>query len=462
MVLFENQDQVASGGYHRYSRALAGGVFIGLSLVGLGWFYFDIVLVILGYATFTLILLWFLHRNSSIIREKMETSLRDMLNLVTGVGFFVTFGYLVWDFIFWDEPGVIVAIVTLILSRQMMTRITGLVTDLTALYQQKAKLDALFFHGKVLLNDMPQKERSVWSLMQPDARQEWINALLKEFVNNTEEYLSCEWHQTGQANVVALKVENSSGLYLVKLFAQNRSSFALHEATLMSEKVPGLPSARFLGTTQIQKFQCLLYELPIGQSPESSQVLEQVQPLRRQLMAAEPPSQLCHRYRRSRPMLWQRLNIELLSHLYLAVTNTDQQAMLDWLIENLNSLKNVLQSLPLVLHQPDFSQDAIWITEKGFPLALNWGQWSLEPLGAGWPEATKGLKKLGPAILEVAKIRVALNGVIIQQAELSALAFALERECNRQRYLQALTLIPELVERMEASKESIIFEMGDE
>lgn len=462
MVLFENQDQVAAGGYQRYSRAFASGVFIFFSLCGLGFFYPEVVLVILLYAVLTFFLVWFLQANSSIIREKLETQLRDVLNIVSGTGFFVAFGYLILDFIFWEMPGVTIAIVTLILSRQIMARATGLILDLSALYQQRVKLDALFFHGKVLMADSNQHDRSIWPLVQPNTRDKWINALLNELASCNEMQAVSKWHQTGQANVAALKIEAGSCHYLVKLFEQNRSSLALHEATLMGESVPGLPAPYLVGATEIQKFHSLLYELPQGHSPQTNEVQPLIQPLRRQLMSAEPPSQLCHRFRRSRPMLWQRLNIELLNHLRLAVINTEQQAVMDWLLENLNSLKSILQSLPLVLHQPDFSQDAIWVTEKGSPMLLNWGQWSLEPLGAGWPEAPKGLKQLEPALIEAAKNRPALSRVTIKEAELSALAFALERECNRQRYVQALRLIPELVERMKASDKFIAFETGDE
>ncbi|MBB3192205.1 hypothetical protein [Halomonas cerina] len=454
MVLFENQDQVAAGGYQRYSRALAGGVFIGLSLSGLGWFYPEVTLVIMGYAVLAFLVLWFLHRHSPTVRERLETKLSNLLNIVAGVGFFVAFGYLVSDFILGQAPGVIIAIVTLILSRQMMTRATGLVADLAALRQQRVKLDALFFHGKVLLSDTVQHERSIWPLLQPHVRDSWIRAVLEELADDVEEGVVCQWHQTGQPNVAALRVETDSRRYLVKVFEKNRSSLALHEATLMGESVTGLPAPRFVGATQVQKFHCLLYELPAGRPPELGEVKPQVQFLRRQLLGIDPPSPLCHRYQRSRPMLWQRLNAGLLERLHMAVTSDEQRVELDSLVENLSRLGAMLQALPLVIHQPGLSQDTLWVTDEASPMALDWGRWSLEPLGAGWPEGAKGLAYLESAIAETAETRPALHRVAIEEAELSALAFALERECNRQRYVQALELVPALVERLAENKSS--------
>ncbi|MDR5860828.1 hypothetical protein FZZ93_15210 [Halomonas eurihalina] len=445
MILFENQDQVAAGGYQRYSRALAGGVFIGLAMCGLGWFYPEVAMVIIGYIVVVLLLLSVLHRYNATVREKLETKLRDLLNVVGGIGFFVAFAFLVLDFIVFDPPGVIVAIVTLILSRQIMTRATGLVADLAALNQQRVKLDALFFHGKVLLSSPVQHERTIWPLLQPSARQQWVRAVLEEFSDDDVTDIDCEWLQTGQTNLAALRAITGSRCFLVKFFEKNRSSHALHEATLMGERVSCLPAPRFVGATQVQKFHCLLYELPAGHSAQPAEVKLQVQSVRSELLAIEPPSQLCHRYQRSRPMLWQRLNVDLLERMYMATTSDEQRAMLDSLMENLARLGNKLQVLPLVLHQPDLSQDSLWVTDDATALALNWGRWSLEPLGAGWPEGVGGLQQLASAIIKASESRPALREVAIEDAELSALAFALERECNRQRYVQALELLPRLM-----------------
>ncbi len=452
MVLFENQDQVAAGGYQRYSRALASGVFIVFSLCGLGWFYPEVSLMMVGYAVFTFLVLWLLHRHSSTMHERLDTQLREVLNVVAGVGFFVTFGYLVSDFILWRPPGVIVAIVTLILSRQIMTRSTGLVADLAALHQQGVKLDALFFHGKVLLSHTVQPERSMWPLLQPLARQHWIRAVMEELVGKIEGNVICKWHQTGQTNVAALKVETGTRCYLVKLFEKNRSSLALHEATLMGESIPGLPAPCFVGATQVQKFHCLLYEVPKMRPLELPEVKPYAKSLLHHLLTVEPPPQLCHRYQRSRPMLWQRFNIELLERLRIAANTDEEQASLVFLLDNLARMNAILKGLPMVIYQPDLSQDAIRVVDEITPLSLNWGRWSLEPLGAGWPVVEASLSQLETAIVKASESRPALHRVATKHAELSALAFALVRECNSQRYVQALEILPALMDRLTESR----------
>ncbi|WP_287123971.1 hypothetical protein [Chromohalobacter sp.] len=453
MILFENQDQVAASAYQRYSRALAGGVFITLALLGLGYFYFDVVLVLLSYVLIVFLMLWVAYEKSSVIRERLDSKLRNFLNVAGGIGFFVSFGYLVSDFIFWSPPGFIVAIVTLILSRQVMARIVGGVVDLAALRQQSVKLDALFFHGKALVSQSDRQDRTMWPLLHKQARNQWVSVVLGEFLGQNVEYVTCFWHQLGQANVAGLNVFCNGHIYLIKLFEVNRSSLALHEATLMGEGMKNIPSPRFVGVTKVQKFHCVVYAIPSGHKPEAREFKPLALSLRTQLLAVETPESTCHRYKRSRPMLWQRLDASLIERLGVAITCTDQQVVLNSFLNALPSLSKILQGLPLVLHQPDLARDMVWVSDDDTPLMLNWGRWSLEPVGAGWPEGEAGLSQLCLAIREASETRPALRLVEPKDAELAALAFALERECSRQRYVQALELMPLLLERLNSCKE---------
>ncbi|UYG06025.1 hypothetical protein [Halomonas sp. M4R1S46] len=454
MVLFENQDELAASSYHRYSRALASGVFIALAMLGLAWFYPYMALVMAGYAAIVLLVLGGIHAISPAFRERLELRLVPTLNLVGGVGFFVAFGYLVADFIFWNPPGVIIAIVSLLLSRQLMNRATGMIGDLSSLRRQRAKLDALFFHGKVLLPQNARPEKTLWPLLQPHARLEWVRLVLDELVATASEPPVCYWRQSGVPNVAGLDVQYGGKRYLVKLFDANRSSLALHEATLMGESLKDLPAPAWVGTTQVQKFHCLVYELPEGGAPEPREVKSLVEKMRTEMMAISPSPGILHRYQRSRPMLWQRLDASVLERLSIAVSSSKQQRDLESLLDHLPRLYSVLQSLPVVLFNPELNQDTIWVPARGTrPLMLSWGRWSLEPLGAGWPERPELLECLPEALLDAANLRSSLAKVAPAHAQLASLTFALERECNKQRYVQALELLPPILERLETINE---------
>lgn len=453
MVLFENQESLAASSYQRYSRALAGGVFIGLALLGLGWFYPEMSLIMLGYFLFILLLLWQGARYSKGIRERLESRLSPLMNVTATAGFFVAFGYLVVDFVFFTPPGVIVALVSFLLIRQAMQRAAGMIADLALLYRQKPRLNALFFHGQVFQPLQADPKKNLWPLVMSEARQVWVAEVLNVVAGEESGSLESCWHQLGNANVVGLRVSRGERQFLLKLYESNRSSLALHEADLMTELPKALPCLQWVGTLPVDKFHCLVYQLEPGQRPEVSQVNPLAQQLRGALLAASPKPEVAQRYMRSKAMLWQRLDQEMLERLQLAATSADQQHNLAVLLAQLPIFQQLLAALPLTVFNAELNQDTIWLPtveegQTGEPILLNWGMWALEPTGAGWPEAESFLSKLDDALSAGATKRPELANIKVEQAELAALAFALERECNRQRYNQALELIPRILDRM--------------
>lgn len=447
MALFENQDELARVAYSRFSRALAGGIFIALALTGLGYFYPIMALVLLGYTLLALALVWLLYRLSEGFRQKLENNLASVLAVAAGLGFFVAFGYLVADFILWVPPSVIIGIVALLLSRQVMQRMGGMVGDLVSLRRQQIKLDALFFHGRVLLPMLAHYKSEYLNLLAPSSRRDWVSALMREFTSWQCGELDIRWQQTGVANVAALLVEAQEGRFLIKLYDPSRRTLALHESTLASEALPGLPALPLLGVTQVEGVHSLLYVLPEGSFVGMLASKRMRIPLIASLMHAQPSEALIKRYKRSRPFLWQRLRAPLLLRLEVAIVDAEQQ-QLDRLLAVLPQLIGVLQRLPLWIFTPDTGFPNIYQCEESGPMLLNWGRWSMEPLGAGWPvvllDDLAGI--LGPA----KAVRQELAGVDVRQIELAALCAALETSCNTQRYSDAIALLPAVLERLDA------------
>lgn len=448
MVLFENQHGLAASSYQRYSRALAGGVFISLALLGLGWFYPMMALVMLGYFLFVLLLLWQGARYRVGFRNRLDNELGPLMGVLGTVGFFVAFGFLVFDFIFFTPPGMIVALVSFLLIRQAMQRAAGMIGDLASLYRQKFKLNALFFHGQVFKPLQIESKKSVWPLVVPEARASWVSEVLAALVGDESEKFECYWHQLGSANVAGLRVVGVEQQLLFRLYPRHRSSWALHEAGLMIDQPGALPAPSWVGNTHVEKFPCLVYRLESGRSPSGRQVKRLTMRIHSSLLSVGIQQDKLSRYKRSKAMLWQRLEVSVLERLRVACDTPEQQRALLCLMSKLPLLQKGLAALPVAVHNPETTQYSIWILDDGRPILLDWGRWTLEPVGAGWPETEQTLSMLGEALTEGAAKRAELAEVRVEQAELAALAFALERECNRQRYNQALELIPRILKRL--------------
>src|SRR5690606_31381473 len=157
------------------------------------------------------------------------------------------------------------------------------------------------------------------------------------------------------------------------------------------------------------------------------------------LWGVRRPKGLVGRYCRSRPGVWQRLRLPLLQRMQVAVSAPEQQQQLDALAECFDSIIKQLTDLPLVLSNKSMAANQVLQTEQGDPVLLNWGQWALEPMGAGFPYAHR----------KISDVLIA-SGDSIQVDEsrirLAALMSALELACNGQRYLDALALLPDVLE----------------
>ncbi|QHC50282.1 hypothetical protein EKK97_12780 [Billgrantia tianxiuensis] len=269
LSLFENQDQVAANGYQKYSSALAGLVFVFLSLSGISFFYSSMSLVLLAYPVSAFLLVLVLSRYVSAFNDYLEANLSAFVGLISNVGFFVAFAFLIVEFVIWTPPSFIVVIVSLLLSRQVFSRVTGFVNSIYGLSKQRQKLDALFFHGKQLIpSSVSSKQNNIWSYLSPEVRDGWLPPLLSDVKNSplSANCISVKWLESGQQNIphLLVSVDGDERKFLIKLYEKNRTALARHEASLLLDPPSGLPAPILLHVTEIEKLSCHVCELSPG------------------------------------------------------------------------------------------------------------------------------------------------------------------------------------------------------
>ncbi len=453
MALFENQEDQARDAYLRFSRIVAAAVFVSLSLFLLACFYPAMAAVQLSYLLLVALVFAAVAHFHAGLEQRLANApakLAALLNFLSGLGFFLVFGFLVFDFLLLSYPSVMLGIVALLLGRQVLQKAATLVADTTVLFRQRARLDALFFHGKVLMPVVTDEQSSLWSLMMPGRRVEWVKPLLQAYTGYIDGPITCAWQETTVFNAASLRVQVGDKFYLFKLFAANRSAAAIHESTLMLEPVSELPALRLLGVTYVGALQCLIYEHPAEVGIEIQKPIPVVAELNARLMAIRPSESLQMLYQRSHPMLWQRLDLQVLANLEMAVDGSDDQGLFEQLLAVHPSMISKLQELPLCIHVPDIQVADLYWHPDGKAYFLNWTRWALEPLGAGWLVLGYWFNELA-AVFENAKAASPeLSEYPLEQVELAALCFALDQHCQRRQYRQALALAPKILERLEA------------
>jgi len=453
MVLFENQEVISVGAYQRYVRSLAGIVFIGFSLIILWVIYPAVLLAIIVCSLSILVMLFLGYGYNQSIKNKINTDSNRLGAASGSICFLLTFIFIVVDFLEAPAPSIIVAIVSLLLIRQLMSRLTGIIIDLKTLYIQKAQVNALFLLGDLVVPDPTQKEKDFWLLLGSPSKEKWICEILKEVVGCHPAQLECRWNQIGFTDVVAFevlakdKVGKHLGSFLVKLFNNNRKSIGRHEASLLMD---GGPALQFLGAGMVGKYHCNIFKWDGGTKIIPQQLKLKRLELFSRLIALEPDKQLIEQYARSHPMLPQRLSDNMLERLHLVAGDSKLQEYVERLKLCIVDLKIRLEALPIQILNPEIKPENLHVTEDGELVAIHWGRWIMEPIGAGWPVREKELDLLEDA-LNTAKIsRSTLAYISVRDLRLSALTFSFEQLYNRQKYISALELLPSVLSCIES------------
>ncbi len=438
LILFENQDEVAAKAYSRYSSALSGAVFAVLAIVVLFWLYPKMALVAPSVVLTFLCVAW----GSSVFfrtsQKFWSENLSGIASLYSGFGFLLAFSYLVLDFLFLSPPGLMHAVVALLLMRQFFRRTSVLLLDTNALFKQRHMLDALFFHGQAFVpQEKLEKQREIWQVLEPEERSRWVGSVLAEIVGDELDPAgNCEWLDTAVLDVFAVQCNHK---YVLKLLGKKRVGWAQHEAFLLFSPVGAqLPAPKLCAATVVDGFPCHVFEASDGlRKLNRKQARVEVCSLWVNMVSVAPPTSLVKQHERSHVSLFNRLNETVLLRLSWVVNSSSERARIVWLANRLPSFKRRLARMPLAFTNPDINMN-LYIDGKGDIVTAQWGRWGIEPFGAMLPILLRDRIALQQALVQVQKVRQEMSGVTCQDVLLVAHIFELERFVEKQCWVEAV------------------------
>ncbi|HFQ8052964.1 TPA: hypothetical protein ACHTCR_004840 [Pseudomonas putida] len=450
IVLFNNQDELAAQAYQRYSRSLAAGIFISAASTGLLIInpYLFATLAIYGIIFTTII---------SIIYKKIEifnsiSNTSKLSNLAASLGFLLTFFYIVGEYLTLGNSSALIAIVSILIVRQTLQRLSNLIVDLNYLHLNRIQVNALFFHGHALTSPDQVKDQDFWKALELSERNTWIQSALNEVTDDSINVLSSKWFQVATTDTAAFEVtvrseKNSDDrVYLVKLFNKSRRDLALQEATILAAcRDLKLPTLEFSGTTMVQGFHCVIFLMDGETQITFREVKAKKLELFGSLLAIEPPASLASRFLRSKPLLWGRLNDAMIDRIAVAASDDSTRENIKAFKSELPAIKATLQKLPLQFVNTDITPDTVRIDRSGHAKLSQWGRWTLEPIGACWPVTESELKCISPWIKKSRAVRKSLANVDNKEILLAAFVHSFERCVARQQFLAANELVPEIL-----------------
>lgn len=445
IILFENQDDIASKAYQRFSRGAASLVFLLVFVPVLAFlniklasvFVAFILLVVVASLLFPVVV----HGGS----EHWLYSEKKMISFFTGLGFLLCFAYMVAEFLWLSPSSVLIAVICLILLRQLFRHIESAFNDLKVLIEQRRSLSALFFHGQHLMEPPQQAFDGVWSLIEIAERDAWLGMVLRDVTNRSLEIKAVRWLQLGVADVLAYRVvagdQEGDRCFLVKVFNSNRNAMAKHEATLLTKQTD-LPSLELLGVTDVnEQFHCLVFNLGSARQALGKKWPVRCEVARSVLLACEPNKDLRATFLRSKSSLHQRMDRNALHRMQCLLGNSAQLASLKAFDDNFDAIKQEISKLPLAFTNPDIRRGLVMLNDEAQVQVCHWARWALEPVGSGWPVDEKAIEAMKLAYAAAKKKRSDFSNTEWLHLMLVALIYVFDARCRQQDYIAAAELL---------------------
>ena len=477
------QRKIAHSFYQGVIIVASGSVFALGVLVFLAVFNTQLLIVVLGYflAVFligALLLEWF-----PALLEGAVTQFRRVIDVLSACGFLLVFGCLVAWFLYGDIKGLWLGILTLLLCRQMFSRLAMALKSVERLYGHRER--ALRLLGGLSIQDELDDEGSgdlfersdepsgildgdvgelvqrrsapgtppFWGVVDPVHCSAWMREALAAAGVNAHKPM-VEQLDAGRKGELALHLTcagagQHSEHFLFKMFNRKVAKRVSRAAALLMS-YQGEAAIRLRAVIERDGFAGHLYEWA-----EQASHTEDVQALyacREQAFIdsctlpisktqlGEPGTGTLGS--RCNPELWARCRA------FSRWLDADTRQLVNALAADSMRLQSALGSIPLRLHNSEITLDNIYLLE-GVPRALRWECCTLEPVGSGWP-LELGLERLDQAFARVCETAEELRSLSSLQVRLAALAFAFEERCARWAYLEAFALLGELRDTLDA------------
>lgn len=474
------QQKIALSLYRGVITVASGSVFA-LGVLGfLGVFNVQLLAVVLGYFMMVFLTGALVLRYLPALLDRVVTEFRRVIDVLSACGFLLVFGFLVVGFLYGDARGLLLGILTLLLCRQMFSRLVMALKSVERLYGHRER--ALLALGGLRIDEFSGDffERSAepsglldggsgsgvftlgrsapgrppfWNMIAPEHCSVWIRESLAaaDVIAGEMHIEQLDSRRNGELALHLTCGGTGQGTehFLFKAFNRKETQRVSRAAALLA-LYPGEAAARLRTVIERDGFAVHLYEWA-----EQARQLEDIQavyacreqafiescawPLPEALLGDCQSGGLVER---CGPALWARCQV------FSRWLDVDTRQLVDAFAAAPLRLQSALGELPLRLHNPDITLGNTYSLGRRLKV-LRWENWTLEPIGSGWP-LELGLERLDQAFTRACASSEAPLHLSALQVRLAALAFAFEERCAQWAYLSAFALLGELRDTLDA------------
>lgn len=467
MTFIRNQADIVSGYYGKVTEFAANIMFVFSGCLVIGILRPDLLaslftLVFLQYVFTGLVVSDPSKLNFNLLKSYVERNYKAYLKNLVSVNFLIGFLVVLSPYIVGSGPNILVSLVAFIVMRQSLNALAHTFKLIIGLRQDRLQVDALFFPQIQLEKPEGDDQKVLRDTFIKSRRLEILSLQLQkeDLIKSDEEAkLVVKWADSGKADVNHIYVYISSNprqdqnkKYLVQVYLPKRHLYPEWESFLFSYiERKELWAPELISSFEEGRFKCQLKEITNENLVPANRWREAHIRILQKHMQTQLPLGLLNAYRQSQPMMAERFSNDLLDRLNVALDERKEEIALRETIEVLPKINKFIEQMPCYVLNPDLKRKNVVgsIDGEGVQI-LQWGSWSLEPVGAGIPDGiSEGYKtNLINTVLELRKdIPSWIN---LEHVKLINEIYNVEDEISKGRLKSALKLLMKASKRYDA------------
>ena len=392
------------------------------------------------------------------IAALIDRRFASYLGVLSSIAFLSGFLVILYPFLTEGGGNVLVAIICIIVMRQTTGALTGAIKDIVGLVQKRQLVDTLVFPDRQFHQVEGGEQRTLRVLFGRQDRERLVADALAGLCRPGQavqvEWLDPPLRGTAEFAIALRGGEEPDRHFRQRVFPPRLGRMVENEDLLFRhiarEAVRAAPVATRFAHGE---HECIVYEAGTGAAPAAAALSAAHGDFIATLWSVEPPPALVRVYSASHKAMQDRLTDDLVARMDVAVDSDAAAEVLERLRDALPAIREVLAGLPLALINPAFTRAQTVLGSDGVIRVLGgWGDWTLEPMGAGLPAPLTSEDKLAALL---AQARHARPGVVGERIGTGHLMLArrcdlLEKEIARGAMKAALAFATQLLTDLEA------------
>ena len=406
VAVLSRQQAVAKDYYERITQLSAAFTFVVIGYIVIGFVNLGLLIFMMGISLSAFFLTGLVTNDKEehrLIKKRKDLQLMQFgsylknnykryIGIISSIIFLSSFLFILYPYISVqsDQTNLLLSLLSLIVMRQCVKSSENVVSGVISLSREKRQVDALFFKKKYYHGVERKGKKEVRRYFMPEARDQLIEKQMRECLGDAGPAVS-HWRDSPVSGISFFEISTQgpdgslATNHLLQVFHPRFHHFLDKEELLFSyverERVHA-PASMLVETVGGFKTQLIRYGRQVPPAAWSTKKLE----IFMDLWGLQPPRRLVREYRKSHPLMQDRLTEEMIGRLAIAADTEIKIICYQRLMNSIDEMNSVLKALPLYIHNPDIRNDNAVVVarpgaEGGVYKVLTWGRWSLQLIG---------------------------------------------------------------------------------